>query len=197
MMRPRRDFTRFVVGFTLIELLIVIAVVGVLAGAIFVIINPSERLAQARDATRKADVRNLYHAIEDWNISTQLTAGDTSYNLRPAEGNLWQLDLLEAGVIKATKTAPPNSRGACTYNASSTNHLGYCMSNNGAPVGEIQVWTLIESRAETVKAGGVCATDPVTNYAVVTSSSNRGGRTGLVCIGPDTSTAPPWAAPMY
>ena len=39
-------------GFTLIELLIVIAIIAILAGVVFVSLNPSQRFKDARDATR-------------------------------------------------------------------------------------------------------------------------------------------------
>jgi len=50
-------------GFTLIELLIVIAILGVLATAVFVAINPGTRSAQARDAIRKQDVSEITNAL--------------------------------------------------------------------------------------------------------------------------------------
>ena len=49
-------------GFTLIELLIVIAVIGVLAAALLVAINPLEQLNRAKDAGAKSDAVQLYRA---------------------------------------------------------------------------------------------------------------------------------------
>ena len=46
-------------GFTLIELLIVIAILGILAAAVLVAINPGKRTSQARDAARKNDIGSL------------------------------------------------------------------------------------------------------------------------------------------
>ena len=50
-------------GFTLIELLIVVAILGVLAAAVTVILNPVELLAQSRDATRLSDMGTISKAI--------------------------------------------------------------------------------------------------------------------------------------
>lgn len=50
-------------GFTLIELLIVIAIMGILAAAILVAINPGKRMAQARDAQRKTDISAIANAL--------------------------------------------------------------------------------------------------------------------------------------
>ena len=50
-------------GFTLIELLIVIGILGILAAAVVVVLNPGELLAQARDGTRLADLDSVRSAI--------------------------------------------------------------------------------------------------------------------------------------
>src|SRR3989344_5442812 len=50
-------------AFTLIELLIVIAILGILAAAVLVAINPGKRNAQARDALRKSQVNGIANAL--------------------------------------------------------------------------------------------------------------------------------------
>src|SRR3989344_4512694 len=50
-------------AFTLIELLIVIAILGVLAAAVLVAIDPGKRTAQARDVKRKGDVNAIANAL--------------------------------------------------------------------------------------------------------------------------------------
>lgn len=50
-------------GFTLIELVVVIAIIGILAGAVFFSIKPGELLSSSRDATRKSDLGNLNNAL--------------------------------------------------------------------------------------------------------------------------------------
>ena len=51
-------------GFTLIELLIVIAILGILAAAVLVAINPAKRTKQARDAGRKNDIGSLATEVQ-------------------------------------------------------------------------------------------------------------------------------------
>jgi len=50
-------------AFTLIELLIVIAILGILAAAVLVAINPGKRNAQARDALRKSHINGIANAL--------------------------------------------------------------------------------------------------------------------------------------
>lgn len=46
-------------GFTLIEVIIVIAILGILVSALLIVINPSQKLAEARDAKRIADLKQI------------------------------------------------------------------------------------------------------------------------------------------
>lgn len=50
-------------GFTLIELLIVIGIIGILAAAVIVVLNPAELLAQARDGQRLSDIDSVTSAV--------------------------------------------------------------------------------------------------------------------------------------
>lgn len=53
-------------GFTLIELLIVIAILGILAAAVLVAINPAKRTNQAKDAQIKSDVGSLTSEVQGY-----------------------------------------------------------------------------------------------------------------------------------
>ncbi len=50
-------------SFTLIELLVVIGILAILTTAVVIVLNPSQLLKQARDATRASDLASLTHAI--------------------------------------------------------------------------------------------------------------------------------------
>ena len=56
-------------GFTLIELLIVIAIVGIMAAAVILAINPAKRSRQARDAIRKNDIAVLADAFIAYSVT--------------------------------------------------------------------------------------------------------------------------------
>jgi prepilin-type N-terminal cleavage/methylation domain-containing protein len=51
-------------GFTLIELLIVIAVIAIIAGVVFVALDPLTRFQDARDSKRVGDITELLNAIK-------------------------------------------------------------------------------------------------------------------------------------
>ncbi|MEK7559210.1 MAG: prepilin-type N-terminal cleavage/methylation domain-containing protein [Patescibacteria group bacterium] len=58
-------------GFTLIELLIVIAIIAALAIAVFVALNPAQRLKDAKDARRTADADTILTAIHASIVDTK------------------------------------------------------------------------------------------------------------------------------
>lgn len=51
-------------GITLIELLVVVALIGVLAGGLLMIIDPIGKIGRANDAGRKSDLAQLQRALE-------------------------------------------------------------------------------------------------------------------------------------
>ncbi|MBI5421936.1 prepilin-type N-terminal cleavage/methylation domain-containing protein [Candidatus Peregrinibacteria bacterium] len=55
-------------GFTLVELIIVIAIIAILAAAIFVSIDPARRLHEARNARRRTDVMTMVEAIKQYQV---------------------------------------------------------------------------------------------------------------------------------
>ncbi len=55
-------------GFTLVEILIVIAILAILAAAVVIVINPSEMLAQARDAERITGIESLKKSIDLYTV---------------------------------------------------------------------------------------------------------------------------------
>ncbi|MCX6799908.1 MAG: type II secretion system protein [Candidatus Falkowbacteria bacterium] len=58
-------------GFTLIELLLVIAIIAILAGVIFVALDPLKRFQDSRNSRRWAQVEEVLNAIKINQIDTQ------------------------------------------------------------------------------------------------------------------------------
>jgi len=55
-------------GFTLVELLIVIAIIGFLAAAILVAVDPVRRISEARNARRSSEVNAVLNAILNYQV---------------------------------------------------------------------------------------------------------------------------------
>jgi len=70
-------FTKKSRGFTLIELLVVIAIIGILSSIVLVSMGGARR--SARDATRKADMRQLITAQEMYNGTNDVYYPSATY----------------------------------------------------------------------------------------------------------------------
>lgn len=73
-------------GFTLVELLIVIGILGVLASAVVVVLNPAELLKQARDSQRLQDLASVNSALALYLTSTSSPAFSGDTNITQASG---------------------------------------------------------------------------------------------------------------
>jgi len=96
-------------GFTLVELIIVIAIVAILAGAIFVAIDPARRLHEARNARRKSDVNTILDAVKKYQVDNQGThyaevvamTNDVYYGIG-TDGNLCTGCAVVGGITECT-----------------------------------------------------------------------------------------------
>jgi len=62
---------RIKAGFTLVELIIVIAIITILAGAIFVAIDPARRLHETRNARRASDIATILDAVKKYQADNE------------------------------------------------------------------------------------------------------------------------------
>jgi len=58
-------------AFTLVELIIVIAIIAILAGAIFVAIDPARRLHETRNARRSSDIATVLDAVKKYQADNE------------------------------------------------------------------------------------------------------------------------------
>jgi len=81
-------------GFTLIELLIVIAIIGIMATALIVGINPADKIKTANDSKVQADISQIATAEETYAVSKNGFYATT------------QAYLVAAGELKGTRVQP-------------------------------------------------------------------------------------------
>lgn len=98
-------------GFTLIELLIVIAILGILAAALLVALNPGQRIAASRNARVRSDLVNLGN-------KANIVNADSGLITTCASGGSYPNSLTQTVcTIPYNTTAPLPPTGTYTYSA--------------------------------------------------------------------------------
>lgn len=149
-------------GFTLIELLVVIAVIGVLAAAVLIAIDPLQQLARGRDSGRKSSISQVGNAVQ---------AYYTANSAYPAILT-WSTDLVNTSELKIFPTDPGGSVTAPGCTAGNIAN-GLCYKFAGA---DFVVYSHMESNSE--KRKGTCAGVDLNTWYVYSSMA---GKAGIVC----------------
>ncbi len=106
-------------GFTLIELLIVIGIIGFLAAAILVAVDPVKRIQDARNAKRWSEVNGILNAILNKQVDDRALFNGTTPVLRSATTAAQVIVTTSAGLANCT-SAPPTCAAVTTLNVSSS-----------------------------------------------------------------------------
>ena len=101
-------------GFTLVELIIVIAIIAILASAIFVAIDPARRLHEARNARRSSDIAEILDGVKKYQADNAGTHYIAIANL--VSGAYYQIG---------------NSVGSCEISCASTTTQPSCVDLTG------------------------------------------------------------------
>jgi prepilin-type N-terminal cleavage/methylation domain-containing protein len=109
-------------GFTLIELLIVVAILGILATAIIIAINPTKKINLTKDAKVKSDISQVVGALQGY----VTLATDKTY---PAD---WEA-FINSGELK---NIPQQQSGAlnCETGEPATEGQSYCYVTNSSEI---------------------------------------------------------------
>ncbi len=99
-----------ITGFTLVELIIVIAIIAILAAAIFVAIDPARRLHEARNARRQSDVATIVEALKQYQVDH---GGDHYVQVADAQEDVYYIIGQAALVCESSCTAIADAAVGC------------------------------------------------------------------------------------
>jgi prepilin-type N-terminal cleavage/methylation domain-containing protein len=153
-------------GFTLIELLIVMAILGVLAVIVLVLVDPVQQLARSRDTGRISTVTQLGHAVQSYYTSRDATYPDATQ---------WDQDLVNTSEIKSFPSGidyGASSTTACVTNAFPAGKPTFCydVDLSGTGYGAI-VFSKLEAKMNLEK----CASSGGDVYIVFSTADSRAG----------------------
>ena len=97
-------------AFTLVELIIVIAIIAILAAAIFVAIDPARRLHEARNARRWTDVKTIVEAIKTYQLDND---GDHYLKIANVADDIYYMIGKEVIFCEQTCTAIGDAIAGC------------------------------------------------------------------------------------
>jgi prepilin-type N-terminal cleavage/methylation domain-containing protein len=179
----KKSFHRKEKGFTLIELLLVIAIIGILSGAVITVINPVRQQNRTRNATIRSSVSKVASAVNT------VKAG---IGTLPSNAQL----TVELENITPNSVGCASSPGTlnCLFSLPGTALPKYCAVNSADPTGTNPCFFRIISAGDSsygnLTAGkfrvgaAIFDLDTQVHYLIIFDSSK-----GLLMCGPTT----PWA----
>lgn len=104
-------------GFTLIEILLVIALIGVLAASLIIIINPVTQFQRTRDAQRKNDLSQIQKALEQYyNDNRKYPDSSSEYTISNGSTSYpWGTPWPETGLYLSTLPKDPATNQRYIY----------------------------------------------------------------------------------
>lgn len=134
-------------GFTLVELLVVIGIIVILFAVVLVAIDPAKRLAQARDAVRRQDVRDLVEAMQQYVVDND---GDVSG--------------LGIDAVEATYQQIGTAASGCDAGCGAQTTLAACVDLSAA---------LVDEYVSEVPVDPLTGTEAISDYYVNISDNGR------------------------
>ncbi len=146
-------------GFTLIEILLAVSIMGILAGVLLTVINPSQLQGKARDAKRASSLKSIQTALELYRTNNSgsfpssggswitVTGSDSlSTALSPASG-LKYLQYMPQDPSYSSSSA----NSPCNYTNGANPHYRFSYNSNGS-------YFVLTAQMESVSStsGGKC-----------------------------------------
>ena len=129
-------------GFTLIELLIVVAILGVMAAAVLIAIDPAAKIKAAKDATARSDMGQLGNALQAYNsiqLRYPLNAGN------PGAPGLQ--DLITTGELKSLPRQQATAFTCAPGPDGITTGTNYCYTSTASSGQAAALWGAMYSGA--------------------------------------------------
>lgn len=184
----RQTTARPTAGFTLIELLTVIAIVGILASAVLVAINPSARIQASYDAQQKSEIGQIANALEAYATAHSGQYPSTSDVKRcdncGADDNPnttytatdWVPSLVDDKFIKQLPHSPFNGQNKYPSICPSGSSYGYVYVSNGTDYKLMAYCTVIGGLNDTETSSTYCSD---ASYDESHFTANPAGHTAL------------------
>ena len=96
-------------GFTLVELIVVIGIIGILFAVILIAVDPVRRFAEARNAVRRQDVRDINEAVLEYMADN---SGRFPTGIDTVAGSYQVLGTATTGCNTACAQIPPANLGS-------------------------------------------------------------------------------------
>jgi prepilin-type N-terminal cleavage/methylation domain-containing protein len=171
-------FKKITKGFTLIELLITIALIGVIAGGVMMVMNPLTQFQKSRDAQRKSDLRQIQNALEGYyndNGEYPLSTGSSAYNIKDKALNvhLWGDQWAPYIAILPKDPSAASSDARKYIYISTNNNQGYRLYASLERASDSQVCNG-GAACTNVPAGTLCGTTAtcICNYGVTSPNTD-------------------------
>ncbi len=153
-------------GFTLIEVLVTLALIGVMATGIIVMVNPLAQIQKAKDTNRKSDLSQIQKALETYYQDIgKYPSSTVDYKIKGLDGNSvvwgssWQ-------PYMATLPKDPSSSKNYVYNSTSPDgqtYYIYASLDRGANDSQACNGG---AKCNGVPSGAGCGTGATCNYGV-------------------------------
>lgn len=151
----RKTLLKATHGFTLIELLIVIAIMGILAAAVLIAINPTKRTNQAKDSNVQSDVASIASGAQAYYTTPGLGTYPVDAAALVTNGDLKSVPSDPSGTAYTYKKYPAACLGTAADQCTEIAIQGpmYDQASGGT---KVWCWESITGKAQVISVAANC-----------------------------------------